>query len=60
MDLVRALVSLDGTDRFFLSVFVHDTTLAIARSACFTRIKIGGNAVDSRNSRIRTFRIIRP
>jgi len=59
MDLARAVVSLDGSDRF-LSLFVHDTTLAIARSARFTRIKIGGNAADSRNSRIRMFHIIRP
>lgn len=60
MDLVRAVLSLDGTDRFFLSLYVHDTTPAIARSARFTRIKTGGNAVDSRNTRIPMFRIIRP
>jgi len=41
MDLVRAFLSLDGTDRFFfLPLFVHDTTLAIARSARFTKSKL--------------------
>jgi len=58
MDLVRAVLSLDETNQFLLSLFVHDTTPAIAQNARFTRIKIGGDVVDRRNSRIRTFPII--